>query len=99
MRTSGGMTRAVWRASARHLLRHPAQLALAVLGLALGVATITAVDLAIASSRRAFGLSLAAVNGPATHVITGGPAGIDERLFASLRPPRGLRSLPSSRAT
>ncbi len=78
------MTRAVWRASARHLLRHPAQLALAVLGLALGVATITAVDLAIASSRRAFGLSLAAVNGPATHVITGGPAGIDERLFAEL---------------
>ena len=33
-------------ASARHLLRHPAQLALALIGLALGVGTIVAVDIA-----------------------------------------------------
>jgi putative ABC transport system permease protein len=81
---ASAVTRVVWIASARHLLRHPAQLALALLGLALGVATITAVDIAIASSARAFGLSLEAVNGAATHVITGGPGGVDERLFAEL---------------
>src|SRR5437879_3442485 len=75
----------LWAASARHLLRHPAQLALALIGLSLGVATIIAVDIATASSGRAFELSIAAVNGAATHQIVGGPQGIDERLYADLR--------------
>jgi putative ABC transport system permease protein len=70
-----------WAASWRHLLRHPAQGALALLGLALGVATIVAVDIATDSARRAFDLSVAAVSGPAAHEIVGGPAGIDERLY------------------
>ena len=72
-------------ASLRHLLRHPAQLLLALVGLTLGVGTIVAVDVATASARRAFELSLEAVNGAATHQITGGPRGIDERLYAQLR--------------
>jgi putative ABC transport system permease protein len=72
-------------ASLRHLLRHPAQLALALVGLALGVGTIVAVDIATASSRRAFELSVQAVNGSATHQIVGGAHGIDERLYARLR--------------
>ncbi len=74
----------LWAASARHLLRHRAQLALALVGLALGVATITAVDIATASSSRAFELSVSAVSGPATHEISGGPEGIDERLYPRL---------------
>jgi len=78
-------------ASLRHLLRHPAQLALALVGLALGVGTIVAVDVATASARRAFELSLQAVNGAATHQVGGGPRGIDERLYARLltEPPGG----------
>jgi putative ABC transport system permease protein len=72
-------------ASLRHLLRHPAQLALALIGLTLGVGTIVAVDVATASARRAFELSLQAVNGAATHQIVGGPRGVDERLYARLR--------------
>jgi putative ABC transport system permease protein len=72
-------------ASLRHLLRHRAQLALALLGLTLGVGTIVAVDIATASSRRAFELSLAAVNGAATHQLRGGPRGIDEALYVRLR--------------
>ena len=47
----------VHAASMRHLLRHPAQLTLALVGLALGVGTIVAVDVATASARRAFELS------------------------------------------
>jgi putative ABC transport system permease protein len=77
--------RTLWAASARHLVRHPAQLALALIGLALGVATIVAVDIATASSGRAFELSMEAVNGTTTHEITGGPAGIDEQLYLRLR--------------
>jgi len=76
-------------ASLRHLLRHRAQLALALVGLALGVGTIVAVEVATASARRAFELSLEAVNGAATHQIVGGPGGIDEQLYVRLRSARG----------
>ncbi len=75
----------LWAASARHLLRHPSQLALAVAGLALGVATITSISLATASARRAFELSLDAINGAATHQITAGPRGVPESLYVNLR--------------
>jgi putative ABC transport system permease protein len=74
----------LWSASFRHLLRHPVQLLLALVGLALGVATIVAVDVATGSAARAFELSLAAVEGPATHELDGGPAGIDEALYVHL---------------
>ncbi len=74
----------LWSASFRHLLRHPVQLLLALLGLALGVATIVAVDVATGSAARAFELSVAAVQGPATHELDGGPAGLDEALYVHL---------------
>lgn len=74
----------LWAASLRHFLRQPAQLALALIALAAGVATIVAVNIATASSRRAFELSMRAVNGPATQVITGGPQGLDETLYVQL---------------
>jgi putative ABC transport system permease protein len=74
----------LWAASLRHFLRQPAQLALALVALSTGVATIVAVNIATASSRRAFELSMRAVNGPATHVITGGPQGLDQALYVRL---------------
>lgn len=74
----------LWSASFRHLLRHPVQLLLALVGLALGVATIVAVDVATGSAERAFELSLAAVQGPATHELDGGPGGIDEAWYVHL---------------
>jgi len=74
-----------WAASARHLLRHPVQLGLALLGLALGVATISSIAIVIASARRGFELSLDAVNGAATHQLVAGPRGVDETLYAELR--------------
>jgi len=75
----------LWAASIRHLLRHPAQLILALVGLSVGVGTIIAVDIATASSGRAFQLSMQAVNGAASHAIVGGPQGLDERLYVDLR--------------
>ncbi len=81
-------------ASLGHLVRHPVQLTLALLGLTLGVGTIVAVDIATASARRAFELSLGAVNGSATHELTGGPAGIDEALYVSLRTQPLVPGLP-----
>ena len=75
----------LWRASLRHLQRHPWQLALAILGIALGVAVVVAVDLANESAGRAFDLSSQTVTGKASHQIIGGPNGLDDELYARLR--------------
>ncbi len=72
------------RSSLRHLLRHPWQFGLAVLGVALGVAVIVSIDLANASATRAFSLSSEAVTGRATHQVVGGPEGITDEAFRRL---------------
>lgn len=79
----------VLKASIAYLWRHPWQLVLAVLGISIGVAVIVAVDLANASSRIAFLQSLDSITGKATHQVVGGPTGIDEALYASLRREHG----------
>ena len=84
--------RILLQALASYLLRHPGQLGLAIIGMAVGVAVIVAVDLANESARRAFNASLAAVTGTATHQIIGGPTGLDEELYIDLRL-KGIRSI------
>jgi putative ABC transport system permease protein len=79
------VTPTLWRASARHLLRHPTQLVLAVVGLALGIAAVTSIDLAARSAEQALRSSVETINGRATHQLVGGPAGLDERFYARLR--------------
>ncbi|MGB5624809.1 MAG: FtsX-like permease family protein [Woeseiaceae bacterium] len=87
------MKRALYRANYGYLLRHPWQLALAVLGISIGVAVIVAVDLANSSSKKAFLLSMDAVTGKATHQIIGGLSDIDEDLYVELRVQHGIRSI------
>ena len=84
---------ALYRASFGYLLRHPWQLALALLGICIGVAVMVAVDLANESSREAFRLSMDTINGEATHQIVQGPAGVDETLYVRLRLKEGIRSI------
>ena len=74
-----------WRAGARDAWRHPGQCALAVSGVALGVAVVVAVDLSLVSAQRAFARAHAALAGHATHVLRAGPAGIEESLYAKVR--------------
>ena len=69
----------------RYLARHPWQSVLMILGITLGVAVVVAIDLANASSSRAFDLSTEAVTGRATHQIVASAAGLDETLYADLR--------------
>jgi putative ABC transport system permease protein len=78
-------SRTLWNIGWRTLLRHPWQSVLMVLGIALGVAVVVAVDLANASASRAFDYSTDAVAGQATHQIVGGPQGVDEALYVDLR--------------
>ena len=53
----------------RTLMRNPWQSVLMILGIALGVAVVVAIDLANASASRAFDLSTDAVLGRTTHAI------------------------------
>jgi putative ABC transport system permease protein len=75
----------ILRANIRFWLRHPTQIALALLGIALGVAAIVAIDLSEQNARRAMSLSIQAINGQSTHYISGGPTGVSEELYADLR--------------
>jgi putative ABC transport system permease protein len=72
------------RSSLRHLVRHPWQMGLAVLGVALGVAVVVSIDLANSSARQAFTLSTEAVTGRTTHQVTGGPEGLPDAAFRRL---------------
>lgn len=83
------MTPLLGRVGLRHLTRHPWQIGLAVLGVALGVAMAVAVDLANASASKAFALATEAVTGRATHQVVGGPGGLPEAVF-----PRLVRAAP-----
>ena len=87
------MLATVRRANVNYLLRHPWQLALAVLGICIGVAVIVAVDLANQSSRKAFVLSMDTLTGKATHQVVGGPGGLDEQLYSQLRVEHGVREI------
>jgi putative ABC transport system permease protein len=83
----------LFRSSRRYLIGHGWQFGLSIVGVALGVAVVVAVDLASESAQRAFSLSSAAVGGRATHNVVGGPRGLDEAVFVELRAGLGLRAM------
>lgn len=79
----------------RYISRRLFQSLLFVLGVALGVAVVVAIDIANASASRAFTLSSESVVGRATHQIVGGPNGFPSGLYAQIRLDMGIkRSAP-----
>ena len=80
----------LWLSSFRYLARHPWQTGLSILGVALGVAVVVAMDLANQSAKRAFNLSTDAVAGRSTHRIIGGPGGIPNELYRELKTRAGM---------
>ena len=79
------LTPSLLRASWRDLIRRPLQTLLMLLGIALGVAVVVAIDLANTSATRGFALSTEAVVGRATHQVRGGPAGVPDEFYRQLR--------------
>ncbi len=73
------------KASWRFYLRHPLQLVLAILGVALGVAVFVGVELANNSARRAFAESQEQLAGRATHQLVGVGDEIPNALYRQLR--------------
>lgn len=78
-------------AGLRELARQPLQLALAVFGIALGVAVVLAVRLATASALDGFERAAAALGGRATHALLAGPSGVPEDAWRWLRIEAGVR--------
>lgn len=78
------------RSSWRYGRRHPAQVLLCGIGIALGVAVVVAVDIALESSRRAFEETVATVRGAATHEIVSTGRGVPEELVSRIRVEAGI---------
>lgn len=79
------------RLARRHTARRPLQSVLFIIGVALGVALVIAIDIANGSAGRAFDLSAESVTGRATHQIVGGPSGLPTDLYRQIRLELGLR--------
>ncbi len=75
----------------RHAWRRPAQSIFFIIGVGVGVAMIVAIDLATGAANRAFTISTEAVAGKTTHQIVGGPSGVDESIYVTLRQQLGYR--------
>ncbi len=74
-----------WKASWRHLLLHPWQLALLILGIALGVAIVVAVDLATNSAKLAFNDAAKTFSSTTTHQIIDPENKLDENVYLKLK--------------
>ena len=90
--TSEFSLKTLLRLAWRYAWRRPLQSLFLILGVAIGVAMIVAIDLANGSATRAFALGTETVTGRATHQIVGGPSGLDEQIYTSLRRDLGYRS-------
>jgi len=77
----------------RHSTKHPIQSLLLILGVALGVAMIIAIDLANSSASQAFTLSTESIAGKATHQIVAAPNDVPSWLYEYLRVELGLRDI------
>lgn len=75
----------IWRAGWRQVLVQPWLTLLAIISIALGVATATAVELANQGAMRAMQLAIDSTVGAATHRISGPPKGIPETFYATWR--------------
>ncbi|HMR65783.1 MAG TPA: ABC transporter permease, partial [Anaerolineae bacterium] len=74
----------------RHTTKHPIQSLLLILGVALGVAMIVAIDIANGSASQAFELSTDSIVGKATHQIVAAPDDLPSQLYRQLRVDLGL---------
>ena len=89
--TQGPLLRICLRAS----FSHPFRTCLLILGIALGVAGVIAIDIAKTSVGKSFELSIASLTSRATHQITGAGFEVPQDLFRKIRTELGIhRSAP-----
>lgn len=81
----------IFRLGLRYISRRLFQSVLFIIGVALGVAVIIAIDIANGSASRAFNLSAQSISGRATHQISAGASGLPTELYTQLRLDLGIR--------
>lgn len=79
------------RSSWRFFTRHPWQLWLMLLSIALGTAVMVAVDLANMTAKQSFRHSVSVLTGPMTHEIIAREGELPENFYTQLRVQWGLR--------
>lgn len=82
----------ILRLARRYISRRLLQSILFVVGVALGVAMVIAIDIANGSALRAFDLSAQSISGKATHQIVGGPTGLPTDLYTKIRLDLGIEA-------
>ncbi|HRF96347.1 MAG TPA: hypothetical protein PLZ51_14175, partial [Aggregatilineales bacterium] len=82
----------LFRLAERYINRRFMQSLLFILGVALGVAMVIAIDVANGSAQRAFDLSAQSISGNATHQIIGTSDSLSTTLFDQIRVDLGLRT-------
>jgi len=85
------ITPVILRLGLRYISRRLFQSVMFILGVALGVAVVIAIDIANGSASRAFLLSTESITGSATHQIVGGPSGLPSELYTDIRLGLNLR--------
>ena len=83
----------IHRSSLRYIFKHKLQFGLSILGIAIGVAIIAAIDIANISTSKAFNMSLNSVTGKATHRITSTSGSIPDSVYTYLRIQKGLKDI------
>jgi putative ABC transport system permease protein len=81
----------LYYSSWRFMGRHPLQLLLSILGVALGVAVVVGIDLASYSAREGFKLSAESIAGSTTHQIIANNHGVPESVYVQIRTRLGFQ--------
>lgn len=82
----------LFRLARRYISRRFLQSLLFVLGVALGVAMVIAIDIANGSAKQAFNLSTESITGKATHQIVAGSNGLPDEVYRQVRVDLGIRA-------
>lgn len=75
----------VWKSSIRYLFRNRTYLLFSIIGIAMGVSVVVAIDLASKTAGNTFKFATEAVVGEATHQIIGGPNGLPDKIFKDIK--------------
>jgi len=81
----------LYYSSWRFMGRHPLQLFLSILGIALGVAVVVGIDLASDSAREGFKLSAKSIAGSTTHQIIANNHAVPESVYVQIRTRLGFQ--------
>src|SRR5215204_5774008 len=81
----------IFRLALRYISRRLFQSILFIVGVALGVAVVIAIDLANGSASPAFDISAQSISGLATHQISAGASGLPTELYTQLRLDLGIK--------